>query len=61
MAAVDITKLRLRVKALEVAKTADEARIAVLEARPSPVDQSAAIADLTTRLAAIEAELANPS
>jgi hypothetical protein len=61
MAAVDITILRNRVKALETAKTADEAKITALEARPVPVDTSAAIAALTTRVAAIETELANPS
>jgi len=61
MAAADITILRNRVKALETAKTADEARIAVLEARPTSPDQTAAIIALTARVAAIETELANPS
>jgi len=61
MAAVDITILRNRVKALETAKAADEAKIAALEARPISPDQTAAIAALTARIAAIEAELANPS
>jgi len=59
--AVDITILRNRVKALEAAKAADETKIAALEARPVPVDTTAAIAALTTRVAAIETELANPS
>jgi len=61
MATVDITLLRNRVKALEMAKTADEAKIATLEARPVSVDTSATIAALAARVAAIEAELANPS
>ena len=61
MAAVDITILRNRVKALETAKAADEAKIATLEARPVSVDTSATIAALAARVAAIEAELANPS
>ena len=61
VATIDITILRNRVKALETAKAADEARIVVLEARPAGTDQTAAIAALTTRIAAIETELANPS
>jgi hypothetical protein len=60
MAAVDITILRNRVKALETAKAADEARIAVLEAKPEPANL-ADIAALAKRIEAIETELANPS
>ena len=59
--AVDITILRNRVKALEAAKAADEARIVVLEARPTSPDLSDDIVDLTARLTLVELELANPS
>jgi hypothetical protein len=61
VATIDITILRNRVKALETWKVDAEEHILALLNRPASPDQTAAIAALTARIAAIEAELANPS